>query len=224
MSALHLLFALLLAWPLQARYPRSPFVAKDAGATEAALMKVRAQTVAAVKGRDPVALSALMTADVRNWNSALLEPGSVNGDTRWGELEMILSQGGGFVERDGERRFCAPYAFAHYPKAPGEMSAELRELTEGDPWVVMGKDVRVHAAARRDSPIIGTLSDELVELQDQDRPDESGARLIWQWVFLPDGKNGYVLDRYVWSRDRKEHVCFSKRAGVWRITELTDGA
>ena len=218
MSGLHLLLVLLLAWPWQTRYPRSPFVPKDTGANDRALMSVRAQTLAALKGRDPVALSALMTPEVRNSSSALLEPSNVSDDVRWGRLEMSLAQGGDFVERGGERRFCMPYAFARYPTAR-EMSGELDRLTEGDPWVVMGKGVEVHTAPRRDSPVIGTLSNELVELQAQSRPDESGARLVWQWVFLPNGKDGYVLDRYVWSRDR-EHVCFSKRAGAWRIIEL----
>jgi hypothetical protein len=136
-------------------------------------------------------------------------------------LDRILGQGGDFVKRGADRLFCTPYTYARYPTA--RQMDDLNEMTEGDPWAVMGKNVVVHASPRRDSAVVGTLSYEWVDLQHQSRPDEAGESRVWQWVFLPNGKNGYIDDRYVWNRSHNFHMCFGASGERWQIVELKEG-
>jgi hypothetical protein len=136
----------------------------------------------------------------------------------WTTLTEILAMGGQFrpsSEWSGSRTFVAPYTFSVTPAA-GSDGFEY--------GVVIGRDVRVRQQPDRASPILATLTFDVVRVTDwtpKPEANESGAR-SWAAVQLTDGRSGYVASEFIRSRIGYRAI-FVLSDGRWLLRAFVAG-
>ena len=128
----------------------------------------------------------------------------------WDELSTVLSLGGTFDTSGGQRLFCAPYTYSRFPE----------DLDAFEYAPITGKDVRVRARPGASSRVVATLSYSIVraEFSGTDGGRSSG----WVKIVTPDGKPGYVSDKYIRS-PVDYRACFRKARGKWLMTLFVAG-
>jgi hypothetical protein len=115
----------------------------------------------------------------------------------WKALADILRFG---LVRTSDTSFEGPYFVVRYPN---EFVTDSAEATR---WAITARNVPVRKQPVEGSPVIETLSFELVEkLRHEDRPGDRGGPIqigpdkhgdLWYGVRTPDGKIGYVNSRF----------------------------
>ncbi len=155
----------------------------------------------------------------------------------WGLLEKSIANG------------CGPGAPSQDPNLPPQtptwtcsniaqqLSTQYPASQEKAPEaagqaVVVGQGVNVRAQPSAKSQIIGTLSDELVEVDHKALTQQSIALAQqgknydpingWTPVILSDQKLGFVANRYVYT-PLEYHVVFAKVDGSWRLLYVPGG-
>lgn len=95
--------------------------------------------------------------------------------------------------------------------------------------VIVGKSVNVRAAPSTSSPVVGTVSNEVLRVDQaaQSGKPEAFFKAIetnagWKAVILPDGKRGYVSSRYAFS-PIGYRAAFVKHNGQWQMTLFLAG-
>ncbi len=137
----------------------------------------------------------------------------------WRELRDVLLLGATRVEIDYPGvpkwpRFCAPSVTTRMPN----------RIEMVDMLVITGKEVLVHTRARSSSPVIDTLSYDVVTIATRGRgisPEKiEGETYGWDQIVTPSGKVGYVYGKYArhWLDYR---ACFSKVNGKWLLVSLS---
>ena len=181
--------------------PKLQFV--DEASKDPTFAAYRDQLLAAVRARDAKKVLELSDPNIR------LSFGGTGGraafekalkEEIWGELEQILTLGGGF--REG--MFWAPYVYSAWPE-----SQDAFEYL-----AVVGDDVPLRASPDTSAPVIATLSRDLVKREGQPNP--------WQKVTTADGKTGYVETKSVRS-PVGYRAGLAKSKDGWRMQALVAG-
>lgn len=194
----------------------------DEARQEPGLAAVRDRVFAAAKARDARTVMSFASQRLKLGDSGDVDDRSRRRfgeilsrpeDEAWGGLEGALSLGGAFTKTrgavEGRREFCAPYVYAAFP-------SDI--VAEGTPWVILDKDVAVHAAPNRKSAVIGTLSYAIVQAPGNQRHDPLDYNTVWETI-ASDDKEAFVLASKI--RDPEAyHVCFANEGG-WVISAFT---
>lgn len=180
----------------------------DVATSDPSLAAFRDELLAAVRKRDAGAVVALSDPKIRtsfgggggsaDLRKALQQPGV------WEDLEQLLTQGGQFVGEGEQRSFWAPYVYSAWPDAHDAFQF----------LAVTGEDIPLHQSADANSPVIATLSHDIVE-----RKEKQGD---WQQVKTADGHTGWVEARSVRS-PVGYRAGFLKIAGQWKMNALVAG-
>jgi len=121
----------------------------------------------------------------------------------WEELRLVLAHGGSFPMPTA---FAAPYVYSNWPDR-----FEAFECV-----AVIGKDVNVRMAPRRDGQVIASVSYPIVRLIA--KSDDN----MWAHVQLGDGRTGYIWDDFVRS-PVNYRAFFDLIDGRWRMTAFLGG-
>jgi hypothetical protein len=140
----------------------------------------------------------------------------------WRELHDLLGLG---ADRTGSE-FTVPYIYRHELPSdlPGPNNAYL---------VVTAERVRIRAAPKRNAPVIATVSYHYLELPgsqsawEPNVPPEGaeavtieGETYSWWKVLAPNGRIGYILEKYVRPACGGLLINFLKVGGEWKITAI----
>ncbi|WP_346289768.1 SH3 domain-containing protein [Sphaerothrix gracilis] len=133
------------------------------------------------------------------------------------------------VEAGGTVWVCPNTTQAFYRQYPAPADAEGIEH-EFSKVMVMGQNVNVRAAPNTDSPVVGILSNELVEFdqaaatrQYEANPDaRPGAIKGWTPVILPNDVQGYVYNRYAYA-PLDPRGLFENVNGQWQLIRVLAG-
>jgi hypothetical protein len=88
--------------------------------------------------------------------------------------------------------------------------------------VIVGENVRVRLMATADSPVVASLSFDVVEVADWGTKSAGGGKQFWVRVKLASGQQGYIASAYVRS-PFDYRIVFEKQQGRWQITTLVAG-
>jgi hypothetical protein len=129
----------------------------------------------------------------------------------WETLTEILSMGGSF-SHGNKNDFCAPYVFGKFPD----------QFDSFEHSAIIGENVRIREQPGLTSPVIATLSYDIVALADSStRPVEKEGH-SWIAIELSNDKTGFVSKQFIRS-PIDYRVCFTKKNGKWRMTALVAG-
>lgn len=134
----------------------------------------------------------------------------------WAELTKVLQLGGSFQTVDGHKEFLAPYVTSKWP--------DNAELDVFEYVAVIGTDVRLRAGPGLETPIIASLSYDILKLVTVTPPANAKSKdgLDWVKVMTGDGKQGYVAGKYVRS-PIDYRAAFRNIKGSWRMTAFIAG-
>jgi hypothetical protein len=139
----------------------------------------------------------------------------------WDALDRTLRMGGSVIRtRQSEVRFCAPYASTRYPDDYDKILSETN--SDGYAWVVVSASAPVHERPQLASPVLGSVSHELVAATGGGDTwwNVPGAAGSWIEVYWR-GEVGYVQRRHLWSPN-DPRLCMSREGGGWKIDEFRD--
>ena len=202
---------------------KAPFARKlipvDESGKDPSFQAFRQRALAALRNRDRAFLLSIIAPDIKfsfggeegakafrqRWN--LDGPGS----KIWSTLTTILELGGTFTSPD---QFWAPYLHTKFPN-------DLDAYTSG---VILSQSAPVRARPAQDSPVLETLSYDIVKMDYSGSVPEKDPADGYAWlkVQTPSGKPGFVAGRDI--RSPLDHrACFERRAGGWILTVLVSG-
>lgn len=201
----------------------APIQITDESEKDPALAAVLKSLREAVAARDANRLLALVPDTVRytfgtdNGKQGFIKEWKLDSDPEqspiWAELGDVLALGGSLA--DGSR-YSAPYLFTHFP----EQYDAFQYLA------VIGDGVVVREAASPDAAPLTRLSWTVVKaggppVGPQQTVD--GRSYGWRPVVLEDGREGYVLERYVRSPIDYRLLLGKNKAGDWEIQAFVAG-
>jgi hypothetical protein len=128
----------------------------------------------------------------------------------WDVLIKILSMGGSF---DAKGDFCAPYVTSQFPH---------RNFDSFDHLAIIREQVRVREQPGLTSPIIATLSYDIVAIPDRPTKPIKMDGHSWIAIKLSNSKTGFVSEQFT-RRSYDYRAFFSKKDGKWRMTVLIVG-
>jgi hypothetical protein len=127
----------------------------------------------------------------------------------WKTLTEVLSLGGAF--EDGNT-FAAPYTYSKFPD----------QFDAFDYGVIVGENVRVRQKGAADSPVIATLSFDIVSVLDWASKQATGSSRAWIPIKLAGGSQGYVAAEFLRS-PMDYRALFEKKGGKWMMMALVSG-
>jgi hypothetical protein len=127
----------------------------------------------------------------------------------WSTLTTVLSLGGSFRDKHS---FVAPYTFSNFPE----------QFDAFEYGAVIGENVRVRQKGTPDSPVIATLSFDIVKVSDWPQKPAAGSKEIWTPVVLAGGSTGYVAGTFIRSPIDYRAI-FEKKDGKWMMMLLVAG-
>jgi hypothetical protein len=189
----------------------------DEATRDPELFMARARLLQAVAERDTTALLATVSPNIKNSFGGVGGPAEFRATWRlsspdspvWSTLGAVLSLGGGFHSED---TFMAPYVFSEFPSG----------LDGFEHLAVIGSGVRVREGPDAASPVIATLSFDVVA-RDRDRPeteDSTGRR--WVPVHLGGTSRGYVAAEFLRS-PIDYRAALVREGGRWRLAFFVAG-
>ena len=186
----------------------------DDGPKDPSFQAFRARLIEAAKNRDAKFVLSILDPKITNSFGGdggvkefkeMWEPDNPNSEL-WGVLVKILSMGGSFSKNE----FCAPYVFSKFP-----------ELDTFEHSAIIGEQVRVREQPDLTSPVIASLSYDIVTITDPFEPIKKDER-SWIAIKLSNGKTGFVSEQFIRSPS-DYRACFTKKNGKWRMTTLVAG-
>ena len=191
----------------------------DEGPKDSSFKRFRDQLLQAARNHDRKFLLSVLSPEIQV--SFGDDPGVENfiqywrldqpNSALWDELTTLLSLGGAFLQKDA---FDAPYVSALWPP-------------DVDPFehaAIIGKDVKLRREANSASPVVTTLSYDIVKV-DYERSVRDKTReghYSWVKVRTPSGTEGYVAGKYI--RNAVDYRArFEKKGGRWLMTYLLAG-
>jgi Bacterial SH3 domain len=186
-----------------AAVPRRPIVIHDQTSTDPSFAKFAAQLNQAIRDRNATDLTRMLPAQTLPIGFGLpLKINDLqlnNGNSRfWGILEHATKPGCARSQFDAKVWLCAPVAqdfLRQYP-APNRQTGVKYQL---DNVIVLGQQVNVRSQPSLNGRVIGQLSNEVVQVNSQVKSIYDPNPLVgWTSVVLPDGKRGYVSNRFAY--------------------------
>lgn len=132
----------------------------------------------------------------------------------WDELTTILKLGGAFQTIEGRKEFAAPYITSSWPD----------KLDSFEYAAVIGKNVRLRAEPGVNSPVVTSLTYDIVKFITTEPPTAAVQKDGFDWIKVAtsDGKQGYVAKTYLRSPvDYRAY--FRKVNGSWRMVVFLAG-
>jgi SH3 domain-containing protein len=188
----------------------------DQASQDPIFLTFRQRVLDAVQRKDREALLSMISLKIRN---DFGEGGGIEDFKRkwkldsansplWSELEELLRMGGTFQNLEGDRRFCAPYVYSAYPENGPDAFESL---------VVLGENIPMREKPDSTSPVVATLSHNIVRIADQYKHPAG-----WRKVSTESGKTGWVEEKYLRSQI-DYRACFMKEGGDWKMVLLVAG-
>ena len=185
----------------------------DEATSDPSLLAFRNELLAAVRKRDADAVVALADPKIRtsfgggggaaDFRRNLAQKGV------WEDFELLLTQGGSFVGEGPGRSFWAPYVYSAWPDAHDAFAS----------LAITGENVPLYQSADKTSPVIATLSYDIVQ-----RAGDIGRDVgEWQNVKTADGHTGWVEARSVRSPIGYRAGFLKTNDGKWQINALVAG-
>jgi len=135
----------------------------------------------------------------------------------WETLTKILLMGGSFRIHDGNKEFCAPYITSQWRNVVSQLPRNADPLNY---QVITDKDVSMRSGPNPTAPAVTSLSYDVVRVHsDSVFQQNQTDGTTWLKIMTFDGKQGYVLDKYVRSPTDYQ-ACFKKVGDHWFMTEL----
>jgi hypothetical protein len=189
----------------------------DEALRDPSLRALRDAMLRAADARDVARLRPLLAAHVWIDREPLSPSGAIAAiaayprDDRivfWQDLREALRLG--FIRQDGD--VCAPYAVFQIPQqAYGSFT----------PLGIVAAGVRIRREPSVDSPIVDTLSYDIVAAEPGDRKPEPSGEFggVYEWypVRTSQGALGWVLSKYV-REGGARRFCFTKERGRWKLS------
>jgi hypothetical protein len=214
--------------PRVASFPRQTLQLTDEGQTSADFSSFRNTLRQAVDNRNASFIRAIAAPDIQLTFGLPITIDALNLDNPdapfWKHLEKAIATGCASeifgVEPEKETWIC-PHVFL----APDDLpNFELYEQV-----VIVGKNISVRSAPTLESPVIDTVSDEVVR-QDYDSLNElteTQQRAIstlegWQPIITSTGQRGYVSSRYAYS-PIGYRAFFTKTNDEWEMIVFIGG-
>jgi len=187
----------------------------DEGPKDPSFQEFRGKLIEAAKNRDAKFVLSILDSNIQNGFDGVggvkafkekWKPDNPDSEL-WGVLIEILSMGGSFTKYE----FCAPYVFTKFPELdPFEHSA------------IIGEQVRVREQPGLTSPIIASLSYDIVAITDPPITPINMDGHSWIAIKLSNGKTGFVSEQFIRS-PIDYRACFTKKGGRWRMVSLVAG-
>jgi hypothetical protein len=189
----------------------------DEATSDPSLVAFRNELLAAVRKRDADAVVALADPKIRtsfgggggaaDFKRNLAQKGV------WEDFESLLTQGGKFVGEGPGRSFWAPYVYSAWPDAH-DVFASL---------AVTGENVPLYKSADKSSPVIATLSYDIVQRAGDIGRHTDERQGEWQNVKTADGHTGWVDASSVRSPVGYRAGFLKNKDGKWQINALVAG-
>jgi len=189
----------------------------DEAPRDPGLFLARARLLQAVAERDTTALLAMVSPNIKNsfggdggidefraqWRLESLD------SPLWVTLGSVLALGGGFFS---ENTYVAPYVFTKFPKG----------LDGFEYLAVVGRGVRAREEPDLASPVVATLSFDVIA-RDRSRPEAKDAMgRTWTPVRLRGTSRGYVASEYLRS-PIAYRAGLVRELGQWRLAFFAAG-
>jgi hypothetical protein len=208
---------------LSGGYPRHPVTLVDEVEPGSSFFQFRERLRQAVHHRDADYIRSIATSSIKlslGPEPDTLDDLDINNPNApfWQDMENAIATGctrynQSSLEPEG---WVCPHVFG------ASESIDIRNLNlPPDLFVnqlfIVGENVNVRAEARIDSPVIGTLSNEIVLLNRDINSVEDWTRII-----MPTGQQGYVDDRYAYE-PLGYRASFFRKNGMWQMNVFIAG-
>lgn len=192
----------------------------DEAKTDASFFAFRTKLIEAAKKRDAKYVSSVLDRDVKNsfgGNDGIEEfkkHWKINDSTSkfWVEFLSVITNGGKFIKEGKSKLFFAPYTFTSFP---GDLDAFSHNIITGD-------KVKLRLKADANSPVVASLSYNVVEILESVKAKENTEKVCWYEIKTLGGKRGYVKAEFARS-PIDYRAGFEKKGGRWKMTAFIAG-
>ena len=192
----------------------------DEAKNDASFYAFREKLVAAVKMRDAKYILSIVDRDIKNsfgGNDGIEEfkkRWKINGSKSefWDEFLPVITNGGKFIKEGTNKLFFAPYSFNSFPD----------DLDAFSYSVIFGNNVNLRSKADAVSPVVSSLSYNIVEIVEAVKEKENAEKVLWYEVKTLGGKRGFVKAEFVRS-PIDYRAGFEKKNGKWKMTAFIAG-
>jgi len=208
--------------------PREPLQLTDEGSASADFVAFRNTLRQAVQDRDSTFIRAIAAPDIRLTFGLPITIEELDLDNPnapfWKHMEKALATGCASeifgIEPERETWVC-PHVFL----APGEVSA----IDPYEDIVIVGENINVRIAPTADSPVIDTVSNEVVRhdydsINDLTETQQQAMSTIegWHPIITSSGQRGFVSSQYAYS-PIGHRAFFTKEGDAWQMNVFIAG-
>jgi len=191
----------------------------DEGKQDKSFSAFRAKLIEAVKKRDKKYLLSVLDPNVKNSFGGdggieeFKEMWEIDSSKSklWDELRVVLSNGGGFQDKN---TFAAPYSFVFFPA----------DLDAFEQQVIFGNNVNLRAKPDKSAKVISQLSYNIVKVDYENSVSDGKPEPTYLWLKVETlgGKKGFVSAEFVRSSIDYRAI-FVKEKGKWKISAFVAG-
>jgi hypothetical protein len=192
----------------------------DEAKTDASFLAFRTKLIEAAKKRDAKYILGVVDRDIKNsfgGNDGIeefMKAWKINSPDSefWNEFFPVITNGGTFFKKGKTKIFFAPYSFNAFPD----------DLDAFSYSVIFGNNVNLRLKADNNSPVIASLSYNIVEIVNSINSGSNSEKVSWYEVKTLGGKKGFVSADYVRS-PIDYRAGFEKIKGKWKMTIFLAG-
>ncbi len=192
----------------------------DEAKTDASFLAFRTKLIEAAKKRDAKYILSIIDPDIKNsfgGNDGIEEFKDwwkINNSKSefWNEFLPVITNGGTFFKEGKTKIFFAPYSFNAFPD----------DLDAFKYSVIFGNNVNLRSKADIKSPVVASLSYNIVETLNSVMSKENAEKVSWYEIKTLGGKTGFVSAEYVRS-PIDYRAGFEKIKGKWKMTVFIAG-
>ena len=191
----------------------------DEGKQDKSFSAFRVKLIEAVKKRDKKYLLSVLDPNVKNnfggdgGIEEFKEMWEIDSSKSklWDELRVVLSNGGGFQDKN---TFAAPYSFVFFPA----------DLDAFEQQVIFGNNVNLRAKPDKSAKVISQLSYNIVKVDYENSVSDGKQEPTYLWLKVETlgGKKGFVSAEFVRSSIDYRAI-FVKEKGKWKISAFVAG-
>lgn len=132
----------------------------------------------------------------------------------WDIFLKVIRNGGSFSRQGGITTFYAPYTFGGFPE----------DLDAFEHEVIFGRNVNLREGPDADSPVVASLSYNIVKVDYKNSVKEKAGEERYSWLRIETlgGKKGFVKSEFVRS-PIDYRAGFEKKRGVWKMVAFIAG-